>query len=621
MEERLDFDVDINVDARKVGPAANAVDDLTTKLYRSGKALEAFERVHKDSQGRWRDAKGRFLGAGQGIDEFGNKVSGASAKMSAASGKIVQLASALSVLKTGLGLASGAYGLFEKGSEYAIKAMGERSATIRGYTQLLGGDKKQANLEYYRAQQFSQKTDFTSETIEKSQARLMAQGFRGKDLYATLFSAADLAAIMPGDKNQTLERVTMAMSQIKAKGRLQGEELTQQLAESGLNTTLVKQQLMKSLGLKSTLEVDRKMGKGEISADVALPAIQRAILQQLGTSKAGEYATSASGSLTGLVSNRDEAMQNLLKGFDGDQNLPAMERYKKALTEQGKLFDINTRTGKGLSLVVQDMANAALDAKGAWTEFQSGFLESFAGSYAKELNTGGRNFDTEATTVAVRNLGEAIGRLGSVAAQAIGGTGGLTAVLAQRGANVANGLAEFGGKLQSGNYGGALKDIGSAYLNNTLAPAVLGATPVGRGLKTLYDRYGHADNMPNKEDFDMTGAFASRAKIPGVIPQVSKKEIEAEKKAAAAAKKSSQEYRGVFWGYDYNGQSMGQWAQPTLGDMMKGTHTTAAALTTAINGRMPDQTVQIIIQGYGKDKMELARTIATELSRVARSPR
>ena len=66
---------------------------------------------------------------------------------------------------------------------------------------------------------------------------------------------------------------------------------------------------------------------------------------------------------------------------------------------------------------------------------------------------------------------------------------------------------------------------------------------------------------------------------------------------------------------------MGQWAQPTLGDMMKGTHTTAAALTTAINGRMPDQTVQIIIQGYGKDKMELARTIATELSRVARSPR
>ena len=595
MDERLGFELDIDVDAHKVPAAVQLLGQMDDRLMRIGKSLERFE------------VGTRRMG------ESSNRVRGMV-------GNFTELASAAQLAGRAFDVVSKAWGVFEKGGDYAVKAMGERSATIRGYTQLLGGDKKQANLEYYRAQQFSQKTDFTSETIEKSQARLMAQGFRGKDLYATLFSAADLAAIMPGDKNQTLERVTMAMSQIKAKGKLQGEELTQQLAEAGLNTTLVKQQLMKSLGLKSTAEVDKRMGKGEISADVALPAIQRAILQQLGTSKAGEYATSASGSLTGLISNRDEAVQNLLKGFDGDENLPAMDRYKKALTEQGKLFDINAKTGKQLSLVVQDMANAAVDAKSAWTEFTSGFLESFAGSYAKELNTGGRNFDTEATTVAVRNLGEAIGRLGSVAAQAIGGTGGLTAVLAQRGANVANGLAEFGGKLQSGNYGGALKDIGSAYLNNTLAPAVLGATPVGRGLKTLYDRYGHADNMPNKEDFDMTGAFASRVKIPSVIPQVSKKEIAAAK-AAKAAKKAGQEYRGVFWGYDYNGQSMGQWAQPTLGDMMKGTHTTAAALTTAINGRAPDQTVQIIIQGYNGDKMELARTVCTELGRLARSPR
>ena len=596
MDERLGFELDIDVDAHKVPAAVQLLGQMDDRLMRIGKSLERFE------------VGTRRMG------ESSNRVRGMV-------GNFTELASAAQLAGRALAVVSKAWGVFEKGGDYAVKAMGERSATIRGYTQLLGGDKKQANLEYYRAQQFSQKTDFTSEQIEKSQARLMAQGFRGKDLYATLFSAADLAAIMPGDKNQTLERVTMAMSQIKAKGKLQGEELTQQLAEAGLNTTLVKQQPMKSLGLKSTAEVDKKMGKGEISAAVALPAIQRAILQQLGTSKAGEYATSASGSLTGLISNRDEAVQNLLKGFDGDENLPAMDRYKKALTEQGKLFDINAKTGKQLSLVVQDMANAAVDAKSAWTEFTSGFLESFASSYAKELNTGGRNFDTEATTVAGRNLGEAIGRLGSVAAQAIGGTGGLTAVLAQRGANVANGLAEFGGKLQSGNYGGALKDIGSAYLNNTLAPAVLGATPVGRGLKTLYDRYGHADNMPNKEDFDMTGAFASRANIPRVIPQVSKKEIAAAK-AADAAKKGKSQYRGLMWGYDFDGGITGQWAnQPTLGAMMQGTHTTAAALTTAISARQPDQHIEIIIQGYNRDKMELVQEIATTLGRINRSPR
>lgn len=596
MDERLGFELDIDVDAHKVPAAVQLLGQMDDRLMRIGKSLERFE------------VGTRRMG------ESSNRVRGMV-------GNFTELASAAQLAGRAFDVVSKAWGVFEKGGDYAVKAMGERSATIRGYTQLLGGDKKQANLEYYRAQQFSQKTDFTSETIEKSQARLMAQGFRGKDLYATLFSAADLAAIMPGDKNQTLERVTMAMSQIKAKGKLQGEELTGQLAEAGLNTTMVKEQIMKSMGLKSTAEVDKKMGKGEISAAVALPAIQRAILQQLGTSKAGEYATSASGSLTGLISNRDEAVQNLLKGFDGDENLPAMDRYKKALTEQGKLFDINAKTGKQLSLVVQDMANAAVDAKSAWTEFTSGFISSFAESYAKELNTGGRNFDTEATTVAVRNLGEAIGRLGSVAAQAIGGTGGLTAVLAQKGANVANGLAEFGGKLQSGNYGGALKDVASAYFNNTLAPAVLGATPIGYVGKRLYDRYGHADNMPNKEEFDMTGAFAGRVKIPSVIPQVSKKEIAAAK-AADAAKKSKSPYRGLMWGYDFDGGITGQWAnQPTLGAMMQGTHTTAAALTTAISARQPDQHIEIIIQGYNRDKMELVQEIATTLGRINRSPR
>ena len=596
MDERLGFELDIDVDAHKVPAAVQLLGQMDDRLMRISKSLERFE------------VGTRRMG------ESSNRVRGMV-------GNFTELASAAQLAGRAFDVVSKAWGVFEKGGDYAVKAMGERSATIRGYTQLLGGDKKQANLEYYRAQQFSQKTDFTSETIEKSQARLMAQGFRGKDLYATLFSAADLAAIMPGDKNQTLERVTMAMSQIKAKGKLQGEELTGQLAEAGLNTTMVKEQIMKSMGLKSTAEVDKKMGKGEISAAVALPAIQRAILQQLGTSKAGEYATSASGSLTGLISNRDEAVQNLLKGFDGDQNLPAMERYKKALTEQGKLFDINTRTGKGLSLVVQDMANAALDAKGAWTEFTSGFLESFASSYARELNASGRTFDTEATTAALHNLGDAIGKLGTVTAKVLGGKGQLMPELYQSAANHANSLARFGGKVLKGDYAGAMKDAGSAYLDNTLGPMAVRNTPVGRGLKTLYDRYGHRDTMATSDDIDTYSEFEKRASIPRVIPQVSKKEIAAAK-AADAAKKGKSPYRGLMWGYDFDGGITGQWAnQPTLGAMMQGTHTTAAALTTAISARQPEQHIEIIIQGYNRDKMELVQEIATTLGRINRSPR
>ena len=77
-----------------------------------------------------------------------------------------------------------------------------------------------------------------------------------------------------------------------------------------------------------------------------------------------------------------------------------------------------------------------------------------------------------------------------------------------------------------------------------------------------------------------------------------------------------------MWGYDFDGGMTGQWAnQPTLGAMMQGTHTTAAALTTAISARQPEQHIEIIIQGYNRDKMELVQEIATTLGRINRSPR
>jgi tape measure domain-containing protein len=388
MDERLGFELDIDVKSAMLGHAIAALNQMDEKLLRIVGSLDKMEQRSRSSA---RTATNRFT----------------------------ELASSVSLVKQAIGAATTAWTAFDRAGDYAVKAMGERSATIRGYTQLLGGDKKQAGLEYYRAQEFAQKTDFSSEQIEKSQARLLAQGFRGKDLYATLFSAADLAAIMPGDKNQTLERVTMAMSQIKAKGKLQGEELTQQLAEAGLNTTLVKQQLAKAYGIKVG-DVDKKLSAGQVGADVALPAIQRAILQQLGTSKAGEYSASSAGGITALISNRDEAVKNLLKGFDADENLPAMERYKRVLKEQGQLFNVTAESGRNLSLVVQDLANSSVSAKAGFSSFISGIIDKASETYVQQLNkqNAGKDLDKESaqTSREAEKLGRTLGELGWTAA-------------------------------------------------------------------------------------------------------------------------------------------------------------------------------------------------------------
>lgn len=600
MDDRLGFELDINADTHSLPQSIQLLSQIDSKLGMIGKGLERFDQGTRKLNGATHGIRSMTMG-------------------------FTELASALQLVERGLGAVTKLAGMASHGSSYAISAMGERSATIRAYTQLTGS-KEQANLELYRAQSFAQKTDFTSEAIEKSQARLMAQGFRGQELYATLFAASDLAAIMPGNKNETLERVTMAMSQIRAKGKLQGEELTQQLAEAGLNTFLVKEQIKKSLGLKSTGEVDKLMGKGQITADIALPAIQRAILQQLGTSRAGEFATSSAGSVTALEANRAEAIKNVLKGFDADENLPAMDRYKKALTDQGRLFDINSKTGKDLSLVVQDLANASLEAKSAVNEFVTGFTESFSESYAKTLAKEGRN-DIGSSIDQLDMLGRAIGRLGSVASMAVGRTDTLVGSLAGLLTDQIDAIAAV------------QKSSGLTYAKGLLESTPMGM--IGRGIKSaqqaeynwLFNKGGEGvdvyaevrrklrEGESERAAFgEFTGAGMGGGKAPE-SPFAIKLKNEIRTKAKAEAKAAKEEYRGVFWDYQFSG-STGRWADaPTLGQLASGTHTTAAALTQisrAAEGNMPP--VNIYISGYGKDQGALARQIATELGRVARQP-
>lgn len=613
-DERLGFELDIDVEARRLPQAVQQLALMEGHLGRLDRSIERFERST------------RAMDASAG-------------RMRNVAGSITELSSAIGLLSRGLAVGASAFAAFDRGGDVAIKAMGERSASIRAYTQLLGGDKRGAALEFYRAQEFAQKTDFSSAQIEQSQARLMAQGFRGRDLYATLFSAADLAAIMPGDKNQTLERVTMAMSQIKGKGKLQGEELTGQLAEAGLNTTLVKQQLAKSLGIKVG-DVDKRISAGGVSADVALPAIQRAILAQLGTSKAGEFATGSAGSLTALISNRDEAIQNVLKGFDADANLPAMDRYKKALQEQGKLFDINSKTGRELSLVIQDLSNAAVDAKSGWAEFTSGFIESFADSYNREARRTGRDFEGDAVraTDALERLGRSLGALGTVASAAAGNTNN---VIGQMANLLNNSIEQESGILRllnEGRAGAAAWEAAKLTLPGRVVGGAAGAASRAAG-RALYG-YDYDQALPDsglemrqgmkalqKEMADF-GTDAGTAKGGGTVYKSPfafelKNTARARAAKAAEAKKAGggSGYRGVFWDYQFDG-SIGVWAKPpSVESLSAAQQVSVRGISQAIQAQAGQQQITIQILGYNKDKMELARALAEELGRVARSPR
>lgn len=363
------------------------------------------------------------LGKGQkAMLEFevqGKKVQVAVEGMGRSAGALSRLTGALGVVGAAVGsvvagMVAGVRALDDFGDR-AITAFGERQGTIRAYTTLLG-DAKQAEIEFGKAQSLAAKTDLTSAQTEGAQKSLMVAGFRGKGLDQALLATLDVAAMAaPAERQMTMDRVSRALGQVFAKGRLQGEELMQ-LSEAGLSRTKVLESL-RAMGVRG--DVEKAISGGNVSSQMGIAAIERAVLAQFGTSKLGEFATGSAGSVTSLISNRDEAVQNLLKSFNADEMLPGMERYKAALKEQGEALSLTTSTGRNATTVLQDFANTSLSLKAAWTAFTTGFLESFTSSYTKTMAALGVN------QKGMNNLGDSAKRLGEI----LGGVGTAVALL------------------------------------------------------------------------------------------------------------------------------------------------------------------------------------------------
>lgn len=301
--------------------------------------------------------------------------------------------------------ATAAGAALSKLDDLAVKAFGERTATLRAYTTILG-DSKQAQIEYAKANELASKTELTSAATIKAQQALIVAGFRGADLTNALTASMDIAATkQPAERELTMERMGRAFSQILAAGKLRGQELNQ-LAEAGVN----RGQVLEILGKGNAAAGEKAISGGQVSAQAGIAAVQQSILQTLGTKQLGQFATGAAGSLTGLLSNREEAMDLLLKSFEGE-SLPAVIRYKEALTEQTNALTTSTETGHGLVMMLSDFESISMNAKTMWTDFITAFMESFVGSY-NEARKGSGAFI--AMTDGVQILGQTLGKVGTV---------------------------------------------------------------------------------------------------------------------------------------------------------------------------------------------------------------
>ncbi len=279
----------------------SAADDAAKEIDNSSQALD-----------RARDALGRFVSSSK-------EAEAALRGFTDAAGSITQvgagLTAAITVPLAGLGLA-------------AVKTAGELEQTTVAFKTLLGGsDQALAHLQQLR--DFAAATPFEFKDLTDASKKMQALGFSAQEVIPTLKIIGDTAAGL-GSGAQGIERITLALGQMKAKGAVSAEEM-RQLAEAGIPAWQI---LAKVLDTTVAGAMDLVTKKAVDSAQ-AVPALLAGMNEKFGGLMEAQSKTllgvwsNFKDSLTFTLTDIGTALAPIAKSMMENVLLPALDVIKK----------------------------------------------------------------------------------------------------------------------------------------------------------------------------------------------------------------------------------------------------------------------------------------------------
>ena len=241
-----------------------------------------------------------------------------------ASGKLAQVGHAQDGIGKASLLAKGALigfaGAALAGVAASVKLGMSMEQTRMSFKTMLGSaEAASKHLEELRA--FAAKTPFQFTDLVTASRRLQAFGFEAEKIIPMLRDIGDAVAAMGGG-SEMIDRVTLALGQMSAKGKVSAQEMLQ-LTEAGIPAWRF---LSEAIGV-STAEVQKMAEKGLIPADKAIQAVLAGMRQNFGGLMA-DQAKTASGQLSNVVDMLTETATTL-----GEALLPAV----KSVIENGLL--------------------------------------------------------------------------------------------------------------------------------------------------------------------------------------------------------------------------------------------------------------------------------------------
>lgn len=334
------------------------------------------------------------------------------------------MATAIPGIVTGIGAMAAAMGvaavaLGAAAGKWALSGLSFNEDTKVAFKTLLG-TQDGAERVFKWATKFAATTPFSSDEVVSSVQRFLTGGFKEDQLDTLMKAVGDVGANMGTEK---MQQVSTAINQVKAKGKLQGEEMMQ-LAEGGVGQSAVFAAIAKNLGISEDSAKARVSG-GQINGEQGVAAIIEAIRQTQSGGELGSAMGAKSQTLTGLFSTLKDIPSSMLFAAEtGGATAPLKSMVKRISSyfEEGEpvftkgvamIERVSTAWGKAFDsmggLDVEAILTGAIDAierlGTAAAPFMGGLLSGLGGQLEKVFSGFG-----ESDPEALKKMGETIGR-------------------------------------------------------------------------------------------------------------------------------------------------------------------------------------------------------------------
>jgi tape measure domain-containing protein len=250
-----------------------------------------------------------------------------------------------------VGAAAGYGGIFKP-----LQLAGQQEQAQIGFSTMLGS-KKRANALLNQLQGFANNTPFDYAQIRDQAKRMLAFGFKDKSIVPMMTSIGNASAGL-GLGPEGMDRIVTALGQMKAKSKVQSDEMLQ-LTEAGIPAWDI---LSKKMG-KSTAQVMKLTEKGLVPADKAINVLIDGMNQRF-----PKMLEKQSHSLFGLFDTMKDTFNNsiLEKWGEGiEKSLePRFEKIKGWINDNG---DTIKKWGDTLKRISSDGADWIL------TKFEGAF--------------------------------------------------------------------------------------------------------------------------------------------------------------------------------------------------------------------------------------------------------